>query len=111
MIPVLIIITIVSILSLAFYISYSKIAEIKNKIIFIEKNINEYLEIKCDCVNKINKETKDKLDKKNYFKDYINLQKKNLTNIELDIKLDDAFKLIKELKQMDEYSNQAKFLA
>lgn len=95
---ILIIISIISILSLIFYISFSKINEIKNKISFIEKNIEDYLKIKCNCVNKINNETKSKLDKKNYFKDYVNLEKKNLTNIELDIKLDDAFIIIKELK-------------
>ena len=98
MIKILIIITLIAILTLIYFICYYKIIEIKNKLTFTEKNIDESIKKKCELINKINNETEKKLDNKNYLKDYINLEKKNLTNIELDIKLDEGLKLIKELK-------------
>lgn len=98
MIKVMIFITIIVILLLVYFISYYKLKDITDRILFSEKNLEETLTNKANLITKINTEIKSKLEKKTYLKDYININKQNLTNIEKDIKLDEAYKLIKNLK-------------
>ncbi len=98
MTKILIIITIITILLLIYVICYSKLKENKNKVDYADTIIKDSLEIKAELITKINNELKKKLDKKNYLKDYINLNKKNLTSIELDIKLDEGLDIITNLK-------------
>lgn len=93
----LIIITIILIIALIYFISYKKIDDIRKRLIYNEENIKNALNKKCELVNEINKETKKKLDKK-YLNDYINLENKTLSLIELDMKLDDAKRVIKDIK-------------
>lgn len=97
MTEILIIITIIIIMILIYVICYSKLKEINIKISYTDELIKSTLEKKSDIITKINNEIKKKIDKKNYLKDYINLSKKNLTSIELDIKLNEGLEIIKNL--------------
>ena len=94
---ILILIVILLILTLVYFISYKRIDNIRKRIIYNEDNIKNSLNKKCELINEINKETKKKLDKK-YLKDYINLESKSLSLIELDMKLNDAMKVIKDIR-------------
>ena len=99
MTEILIIITIIIIMILIYVICYSKLKEINIKISYTDELIKSTLEKKSDIITKINNEIKKKMDKKNYLKDYINLSKKNITSIELDIKLNEGLTIIKNLKE------------
>lgn len=99
MTEILIIITIIIIMILIYVICYSKLKEINIKISYTDELIKSTLEKKSDIITKINNEIKKKMDKKNYLKDYINLSKKNITSIELDIKLNEGLEIIKNLKE------------
>ena len=91
MTEILIIITIIIIMILIYVICYSKLKEINIKISYTDELIKSTLEKKS--------EIKKKMDKKNYLKDYINLSKKNITSIELDIKLNEGLEIIKNLNE------------
>lgn len=97
MTKILILITIITILLLIFVTCYSKLKDQKIKVEYTDDTIKNALEKKADLITKINNEIKKKLEKKNYLKDYINLNNKNLTSIELDIKLDEGFEIITNL--------------
>ena len=99
MTEILIIISIIFIMILIYVICYSKLKEINIKISYTDELIKSTLEKKSDIITKINNEIKKKMDKKNYLKDYINLSKKNITSIELDIKLNEGLTIIKNLKE------------
>lgn len=99
MTEILIIITIIIIMILIYVICYSKLKEINIKISYTDELIKSTLEKKSDIITKINNEIKKKMDKKNYLKDYINLSKKNITSIELDIKLNEGLEIIKNLNE------------
>jgi hypothetical protein len=94
---ILILIVILLILTLVYFISYKRIDNIRKRIIYNEDNIKNSLNKKCELINEMNIETKKKLDKK-YLKDYINLESKSLSLIELDMKLNDAMKVIKDIR-------------
>lgn len=99
MTEILIIISIIFIMILIYVICYSKLKEINIKISYTDELIKSTLEKKSNIITKINNEIKKKMDKKNYLKDYINLSKKNITSIELDIKLNEGLTIIKNLKE------------
>lgn len=97
MAKLLIIITLILILALIYFICYKVLDESKKRLEYNENNIKNALNKKCELINSINNDTKKKLDKK-YLKDYINLENKSLSLIELDMKLDDAKNIIKNIK-------------
>lgn len=109
MIFFMILFTILIILIFAFVISATKLKDANDKLTKSEKAIEDSLEKKNDLVNKINNQIKKEINKSEFLKDYVNLDSQSLTNIEKDIKLEEAYKLIKNLKGDYEELNNKEF--
>lgn len=90
------VILIVSTTLLVFFTSLNKLKKYKDKMDKAENIIDEQLNKKLELIIKINSEVKKVTGKKDYLKDYISTDF-IITNIEKDIKLDEANKLIKDL--------------
>ena len=71
-----------------------------------EKIINDNLKKKQDIIIDLNTNIKKLDNKKDYLKDYLELKNKKLNNIEKDLKLEEATKLINDLKR--DYSKLSK---
>ena len=93
----LIIFTLIAILIFLYFSGYTKLRAYKEKMDKAEQLIEEKLEKKLELIMLINSEVKKVTDKKDYLKDYISIQDLIITNIEKDLKLDEAVKLINEL--------------
>ncbi len=94
---ILIILAIIAILGLIFMISYNKFKKYKERMDKAENIIDNNLNKKLDLIIKINVEVKKATGKKDYLKDYISIGNLIITNIEKDLKLDEAVKLINNL--------------
>ena len=85
--------------ALVYVFYFNKMQYLKTKIEHSESIIDETLRIRYDYLVRIDSITKSSLnDSKEYFKEYINLKNKNLTNFELDRKLREAFNIVYKLK-------------
>ena len=82
-----------------------------------ENIIDENLNKKLDIIISLNGEVKKVTGKKEYLKDYVSIRDLIITNIEKDLKLDEAIKLINDLVQdfeelntTDEFMKKMKLL-
>ena len=92
-----ILVMVVGIIVLIYFSSYTKLKKYKEKMEKAENIIDENLNKKLELVISINSEVKKCTGKKDYLKDYITLRDLIITNIEKDLKLDEALKLIYDL--------------
>ena len=105
-IVILVIVAILAILSLITLISISKLKGYKEKMDIAEKTIDACLDKKVDLVISINGEIKKLVDEKDYLKDYVCIKDLMMTNIEKDIKLNEASVMINKL--MTDYDKLSK---
>ena len=101
-----IIFMILAICALIFFGSYSKLKKYKDKMDKAESLIDENLNKKLDLIIRINGNVKKVTGKKDYLKEYVSIRDLIITNIEKDLKLEDAVKLINDL--MRDYNELAK---
>lgn len=92
-----IIFMLLAIITLIFFSSYTKLKKYKEKMTNAENIIDENLNKKLDIIISINGEVKKVTGKKDYLKDYVSIRDLIITNIEKDIKLNEAVKLINDL--------------
>ncbi len=97
---ILLIIIIILALGGIFYINaFNKLNDLKTKINEAEAIIDENLRIKYDTIMRISNSLKNKMKSdKNYFKEYEKLNNQNLSNFEMDRKLNEAFTLILKMR-------------
>jgi len=93
----LIIFAILAVLAFLYFSGYTKLKKYKEKMDKAEQIIETNLEKKLELIILINSEVKNVTGKKEYLKDYISIKDLIITNIEKDLKLDEAVKLINEL--------------
>jgi len=106
-----IIFMIVAIITLVFFSSYTKLKKYKEKMDKIETIIDENLNKKLDLIISINGDVKKVTGKKDYLKDYVSIRDLIITNIEKDLKLDEALKLINDLMQdFEELNSDENFI-
>ena len=106
-----IIITIIAIFSLIFFSSLSKLKKYKEKMDKAENIIDEELNKKLELIISINSDVKKVTGKKDYLKDYVSISNLIMTNIEKDLKLDEAVKLISDLtRDFDELLKDENFI-
>lgn len=106
-----IIFMILAIIALVFFSSYNKLKKYKEKMIKTENIIDENLNKKLDLIIAINGEVKKVTGKKDYLKDYVSIRDLIITNIEKDLKLEEAVKLINDLMQdYDELRKEENFI-
>lgn len=106
MIFLVILLLIISILVLIYFIGLNKFKDYNMKMVNAEKIINNSLKKKQDIIIDMNTNIKKLDSKKDYLKDYIELKDKKINNIEKDLKLEEATKLINDLKR--DYSKLSK---
>ena len=99
----LIIIIILCLGGIYYIISFNKLNDLKTKVMEAESIIDENLRIKYDTLIRISNNIKksNKTDK-NYFKEYEKLSKMNISNFDMDRKLNEGFTLI--LKMRDDFN-------
>ena len=93
----LIIFAVIAIVALLYFSGYSKLKKYKEKMDKAENIIDENLNEKLNLIITINGEVKKVTGKKDYLKDYVSVQDLIISNIEKDLKLDEAVKLINDL--------------
>lgn len=104
---VLILIILGASISLVYISYYNKMQYIKTKIEHAESIIDETLRKRYDMLNRADNIVKSTLkDNKEYFKEYIQLKEKNITNFAMDRKLKEAFNLLNKFK--DDYPELSK---
>ena len=107
MIIFLIVIIVLSALALIYVLNYNKLQYLKSKIEQSEQIIDDTLrkryDLLCEASNIVKKELGDK---KDYFKEYINIKADTLSSFEMDRKLKEAFNLLNNLK--DDYKEVEK---
>ena len=104
---ILIIIIIFGLLGIGYILIYNKMQYLKTKIEQAEGLIDETLRERYDYLVRANDIVKNELtSNKDYFKDYINLKEKKITNFDMDRKLKEAFNLLNKLK--DDYEELEK---
>lgn len=102
---------ILAIIALIFFGSLTKLKKYKDKMDKAENIIDENLNKKLDLIISINGEVKKVTGKKDYLKDYVSIRDLIITNIEKDLKLDEAVKLINDLmRDYDELSKEENFI-
>lgn len=108
MLTFFLILTIISgTIGLIYVIYYNKMQYLRTKIEHSESIIDEALRLRYDYLVRVDNIIKSTLnDNKDYFKEYINLKNKNITNFELDRKLKEAFNILYKLK--DDYEDLSK---
>lgn len=107
----LIIFAVAAILALLYFSGYSKLKKYKEKMDKAEQIIEANLEKKLELIISINTEVKKVTGKKDYLKDYISIKELIITNIEKDLKLEEAVKLINELMlDFTELNNDEDFI-
>lgn len=92
-----ILLMITAIFLLIYFIGYTKLKKYKEKMDRAENLIDENLNKKLDLIISINSDVKKVTGKKDYLKDFITIRDLIITNIEKDLKLDEAVKLINDL--------------
>lgn len=93
-----IILLLISIIILIYFIGLNKLKNYRIKIDKTEEIISNALNEKQEIIIGLNINIKKATDKKDYLKDYLDLNNQKINNIEKDIKLDEANKLINDLK-------------
>ncbi len=93
----IVLITLLAICALVYYGSASKLKEYKDKMDKAENIIETELNKKLDLIITLNSSIKKVTGKKDYLKDYVSIRDFIITNIEKDMKLDEATNLIKDL--------------
>jgi len=93
----LIIFALIAVVALLYFSGYSKLKKYKEKMDKAENIIDENLNEKLNLIITINGEVKKVTGKKDYLKDYVSVQDLIISNIEKDLKLDEAVKLINDL--------------
>lgn len=96
-IVILVVVVIIAILSLITFISLNKLKGYKEKMDIAEKNIDSCLDKKLELIISINGDIKKIITEKDYLKDYVGIKDLIMTNIEKDIKLNEAYSLINKL--------------
>ncbi len=96
-IALVILLLIISILVFIYFIGITKFKKYNTKIERAEEIIISNLDKKLDTIIDINTNIKKIDDKKEYLKEYIEIKNKKITNMEKDLKLDEASKLISNL--------------
>ncbi len=97
----LIIIIIICLIGIYYAISFNTLNDLKTKIYEAESIIDEALRTKYDALIRISNHIKTHMDNnKNYFKEYEKLKDTNMTNFDMDRKLNEGYTLI--LKMMDD---------
>lgn len=105
-----IIFAIIAILVLLYFSSYYKLKMYKDRMEKAENIIDINLNKKLDLIIAINVELKKVTNKKDYLKDYTSIKDLIITNIEKDLKLDEAVKLINNLiMDYTELNNDERF--
>ena len=98
---ILVIIIVLAIGGIYYITVFNNLNDLKTKIMEAESIIDENLRIKYDTLIRLSNKLKKKMkDSKNYFKEYEKLNEKNITNFEMDRKLNEALSLI--LKMQDD---------
>ena len=105
-----ILVAVIASLSLLYLSCYFKLKNYKEKMDTTENIIDTNLNKKLDIIIALNTEIKKVTNKKDYLKDYIQIQDMIITNIEKDWKLEEAVKLINQLKiDYKEFNTDKKF--
>lgn len=94
---ILIIFTFIAVIALIFFSGYTKLKKYKEKMDKAENLIDTNLEKKLELIITLNSSIKKVTGKKDYLKEYIAIKDMIITNIEKDLKLDEAVKLINDL--------------
>jgi LemA protein len=95
---ILLLIIIIGVLGIIYVIYYNKMQFLRTKIEQAEGIIDETLRERYDLLVRANDIVKSTLDDgKDYFKEYINLKNKQITNYETDRKLKEAFSILSKL--------------
>ena len=106
----LIVFALIAIIALLYFSGHSKLKKYKEKMLKAENIIDENLNQKLNLIITINGEVKKVTGKKDYLKDYVSIQNLIITNIEKDLKLDEAVKLINDLMvDFTELNNDTEF--
>ncbi len=101
-----ILLLILSIVILIYFMGLNKLKVYQEKMNKVEVIINEALTDKQEIIIGINSNIKKATDKKDYLKDYLDLKEQNINNIEKDLKLEEASKIINDLRK--DFSKLAK---
>lgn len=97
----LIMIIIISLIGIYYIIYFNKLNDLKTKIMEAESIIDENLRIKYEALIRMSNSLKKHIKKdKNYFKEYEKLREMNISNFDMDRKLNEGFTLI--LKMIDD---------
>ena len=97
----LIIVIIVCLIGIYYAVSFNTLNDLKTKIHEAESIIDESLRNKYDILMRVSNHLKKHMDNnKNYFKEYEKLKDTNMTNFDMDRKLNEGYTLI--LKMMDD---------
>ena len=107
----LIIVIIVSLIGIYYAISFNTLNDLKTKIDEAESIIDEALRTKYDTLIRISNRIRSFMENnKNYFREYEKLKDTNITNFDMDRKLNEGYtlilKMVEDLKIDDEELNQ-----
>jgi len=107
----LIIFAIIAIITLIYVSGYTKLKKYREKMDKAEGLIDTNLNKKLDLIININSEVKKVTGKKDYLKEYISIRDLIIQNIEKDLKLEEAEKLINDLMtDFTELNTDAEFI-
>ena len=96
----LILVIIGCLIGIYYIISFNKLNDLKTRIEEAESIIDENLRIKYDTLMRISNSLKKKMkENKNYFKEYEKLKDKNISNFEMDRKLNEGLTLILKMQE------------
>ncbi len=99
------VIIIISLIGIFYISAFNKLNDLKTKIHEAESIIDENLRLKYDTLIRISNSLKNYMESnKNYFKDYEKLNSMNISNFDMDRKLNEGFTLI--LKMQDDLGLQ-----
>ena len=99
---ILILVIVFGLVGIGYIFIYNKMQYLKTKIEQAEGLIDEALRERYDILVRANDIIKSSLsDKKDYFKEYVELKDKQVSNFEMDRKLKEAFRVLEKL--MDDY--------
>jgi len=94
---ILIAILIITTILLVFFINYTNLKKYNERMQKAEDIISDNLKKKLDLIIKINEKVIKVTNKKDYLKDFVSLKEKNISNIEKDLKLEEANRIINNL--------------
>lgn len=107
---IIVLFAILSIIALLYFSGYTKLKKYKEKMDKAENLIDANLSKKLELIININGEVKKVTGKKDYLKDYVSIEDLIISNIEKDLKLEEAVKLINDLMlDFNELNNKEEF--